>query len=95
MNADTTYSKLHKTFYANYIRNIKNDPLLIISNTRLISDPLHVLKRARYRLLAADTYLVMRNGSYMTSIDILNECRVIPVQSIFRTKVHEDARLLT
>ena len=98
MDGDTAYSKLHKTFYANYSRKIKIDPFFnnfsLISNTRLIiSDPLHVLKRARYRLLATDTYLGMTKGSDVISIDVLKSVLSLPSKVFSEqkfTKMHDD-----
>jgi len=60
-DGDSTYSKLHDQFFGNYSSKVTNDYNFVnfseISSLGVISDPLHLLKRGRYRLLSNDIAL--------------------------------------
>ena len=98
MDGDTTYSKLHKSFYETYSGYVTGDPLFynfsLVSETRLIiSDPLHVLKRARYRLLSSATHVGLTSSSSIISIDVLSEILTLPSKVFSEqkfTKMHDD-----
>lgn len=98
MDGDTTYSKMHKEFYSKYEREIRTNPSLdnyswITEKKLVVSDPLHLLKRARYRMLAAETSLGLTEGSEIIRADTLREVLTLPSKVFSNhkfTKMHDD-----
>ena len=56
-DGDSTYSRLHQNFFESYYQNLTSDTSFKnyskISAKSIASDPLHLLKRGRYRLLSS------------------------------------------
>ena len=54
-DGDSTYSRLHRTFFDSYSNKVAADTefrnFSTIAERSIVSDPLHLLKRGRYRLL--------------------------------------------
>lgn len=59
-DGDSTYARLHKEFFDTYFVNCSQDAQFenfsTVSGRLIISDPLHLLKRARYRLLSSSVH---------------------------------------
>lgn len=97
MDGDSTYLKLHRTFYSEYSSMIRENATFTdfsdISNTLVVSDPLHILKRARYRLLGSDVHLGIMNNTIIVDVGVLRELLPLPSKvfsnQIF-TKMHDD-----
>ena len=66
-DGDSTYSRLHKEFFDTYFNICLNDAqfqnFTSVSGRMIISDPLHLLKRARYRLLSSIVHGDFENRS--------------------------------
>ena len=99
MDGDTTYSKLHRNFYAQYSGVIVNDPKFMFANfstiprKMVISDPLHLLKRARYRLLGAQVHVGITGTSPLINISVLKKLLSLPSKVFLDqkfTKMHDD-----
>lgn len=69
-DGDSTYSQLHSVFFNHYQRQVIQDASFrnfsLINATSIVSDPLHLLKRARYRILKSKVH-----GSFENSTDSL------------------------
>ena len=69
-DGDSTYSQLHSVFFTNYQRFVTADASFwnfsVINSTSIVSDPLHLLKRARYRLLQSKVH-----GNFENTTDSL------------------------
>ena len=56
-DGDTTCSKRHATFFDNYNRVVTQDTSFenfsVLTGLSIVSDPLHLIKRARYRILSS------------------------------------------
>lgn len=77
-DGDTTYSNLHREFFESYYQRVRMDPDFCnfseIHRRSVISDPLHLLKRARYRLLSSSVHSSFENLSEsLISLDRLRE----------------------
>ena len=97
MDGDTSYSKLHKTFYSEYLKVIPKDPFFTNFSQSwgkmVISDPLHVLKRARHRLLGASVHLGLTEGSDVIDVETLRSLLSLPSKTFWNhtfTKMHDD-----
>lgn len=59
-DGDSTYTRLHKEFFDTYFNVCLNDVQFqnfsSVSGRVIVSDPLHLLKRARYRLLSSTVH---------------------------------------
>ena len=97
MDGDSTYRKLHNVFYDEYNDRIRCNHAFInfsgISSRLIVSDPLHILKRARYRLLGSDVHLGMTNGSQIIDVERLKQVLNLPSKVFSNqqfTKMHDD-----
>ena len=77
-DGDTTYSSLHREFFESYYQIVRVDPdfcnFSTIDRRSVISDPLHLLKRARYRLLSSSVHSNFENLSEsLISLERLRE----------------------
>lgn len=97
MDGDSTYAKLHKTFYSEYSPSVRQDANFAnfagISPLLVISDPLHVLKRARYRLLGSVVHLGITNSSEIVDVNVLRGVLSLPSMTFSNqpfTKMHDD-----
>ena len=95
-DGDTIYQRLHRNLYDSYSSIIKNEPNYLnfshISQLRLISDPLHLLKRGRYRLISNKVHTGLDNYTDIIDIDYLKKLFIYP-SCIFSnsriTKMHD------
>ena len=59
-DGDTIYSKLHRILFDSYYDTVVHDAdfenFSMFSQKSIVSDPLHLTKRARYRLLSANVH---------------------------------------
>ena len=82
MAGDSTYSALHKELFDSYYNIIIKDVDFVnytsINLTSVISDPLHILKRIRYRCLRQNVHCGITNGTEEISIDQLKEILKLP-----------------
>ena len=97
MDGDSTYRKLHKMFFSEYGERVRKDASFVnfsgIGSRLIISDPLHVLKRARYRLLGSRVHTGLTNGTTQIEIDRLVEILHLPSKVFSNqhfTKMHDD-----
>lgn len=98
MDGDTTYSRLHKSFHSEYSSSVRynatfQDFSVISKELLVVSDPLHILKRARYRLLASDVHLGLTNSSKVINVSVLREILPLPSKTFSNqpfTKMHDD-----
>ena len=97
MDGDSTYAKLHRQFYSEYSPSVRQDSDFAnfsgISSLLVISDPLHILKRARYRLLGSVVHLGITNSSEIVDVNVLRELLSLPSMTFSNqpfTKMHDD-----
>ena len=98
MDGDTTYNRLHKTFYSEYSPSVRHDAMFgnfseISKELLVVSDPLHILKRARYRLLGSEVHLGLTNSSGIINVSVLREILPLPSKTFSNqpfTKMHDD-----
>ena len=97
MDGDTSYSKLHKAFYSQYLDVIGQNPMFTNFSqpwgTMMISDPLHVLKRARYRLLGSRVHMGLTEDSHVIDTNTLRSLLSLPSKTFWNhtfTKMHDD-----
>ena len=97
MAGDSTYAKLHRQFYSEYSQSMRQDSEFAnfsgISSLLVISDPLHILKRARYRLLGSVVHLGITNSSEIVDVNVLRELLSLPSMTFSNqpfTKMHDD-----
>ena len=96
-DGDSTYSQLHSVFFNHYQRQVIQDASFrnfsLINATSIVSDPLHLLKRARYRLLSSLVHSDFENTTEgQVDIDRLKEQLDLPsvVFSVEKyTKMHD------
>ena len=97
-DGDTTYSKLHATFFDNYNRVVTQDTSFenfsVLTGLSIVSDPLHLIKRARYRILSSKIHGGFENTTEsVISVDSLRSQLDLPsaVWSNEKyTKMHDD-----
>ena len=97
MDGDSTYRKLHNLLYAEYEDKIRRDIDFTnfsgISSRLIVSDPLHILKRARYRLLGSDVHIGLTNSTQLIDVERLQSLLNLP-SKVFSsqkfTKMHDD-----
>ena len=82
-DGDTTYTNLHREFFDAYYERVKMDVdfsnFSEILHQSVISDPLHLLKRARYRLLSSTVHATFENVSHsVVSLDLLQQQLNLP-----------------
>ena len=82
-DGDTTYTRLHSLFfntYNNLIRqNTEFDNFSVIDGRSIVSDPLHLIKRARYRLLSGVVHGNFENVTNSSiSVDLLKKQLDLP-----------------
>lgn len=96
-DGDTTYSQMHKKFFMSYYSQVVADPdfnnFSFGSEKTVVSDPLHLLKRARYRVIGCNVHSGFENTSdSLISIDKLRERFNLP-SAVFSsekfTKMHD------
>ena len=79
-DGDSVYNKLHDNMYNGYSNIVKNNPKFLnfsnINQLNVISDPLHLLKRGRYRLTSSKIHCGLTNYS-----EIIN---LSTIQNIFK-----------
>lgn len=97
MDGDTTYRKLHDLFYDEYNSLIRQNSGFTnfskIASRLMVSDPLHILKRARYRLLSSDVHVGLTNSSEVIDIERLQGLLNLPSKVFSNqrfTKMHDD-----
>ena len=96
-DGDSTYSRLHRSFFDSYANKVAMDTefknFSMIEERSVISDPLHLLKRARYRLLSSLVHSDFENTTEgQVDIDRLKEQLDLPsvVFSVEKyTKMHD------
>ena len=97
MDGDSTYRKLHDRFYTEYEETVRSDNRFVnfskISSCLIVSDPLHILKRARYRLLGSIVHAGLTNSTEAIDADALAAVLNLP-SKVFSsqkfTKMHDD-----
>ena len=97
MDGDRAYGKLHRRFHLEYSQAMIREPKFanfsILPGKMIISDPLHILKRARYRLLGAQTHVGPLETSPIMNVTILRSLLSLP-SKVFSdqkfTKMHDD-----
>ena len=97
MDGDSTYKKLHNMFYDEYNNRVRQDNAFTncsqIRSRLIVSDPLHILKRARYRLLNSDVHTGLTNSSEVIEVEKLKKLLNLP-SKVFSdqrfTKMHDD-----
>ena len=77
-DGDSTYLQLHRQFFMSYYSQVVSDPdfsnFSIGDERTVVSDPLHLLKRARYRLVGSKVHCGFDNTSdSLISVDHLAE----------------------
>ena len=81
-DGDTTYNKLHVDFFSNYYNKIKDNNKFNnfsdINGMPIISDPLHLLKRARYRILSHNVHSGFTNQSSIINTTQIQEILELP-----------------
>ena len=82
-DGDTTYSKLHRILFDSYydtvVQDVDFENFSIFSQRSIVSDPLHLIKRARYRLLSANVHGGFANTSEsIISVERLREQFDVP-----------------
>ena len=96
-DGDTTYSQLHTIFFNEYQQLVSQNAsirnLSVIAATSVVSDPLHLLKRARYRLLSSTVHGGFENTTAsVISVDSLQSQLDLP-SVVFNnekyTKMHD------
>ena len=95
-DGDSVYKKLHQNLYNGYSTRTRNDfTFFNFSELKLnlvISDPLHLLKRARYRLLSSNVHSGITNNSKILEVSKMKEIfqypSIIYSKSIV-TKMHD------
>ena len=97
MDGDSTYRKLHRLFYNEYEKKIRMDASFDnfskIASRVIVSDPLHVLKRARYRLLGSQVHCGLNSNTGEISVSRLAEILRLPSKVFCNqkfTKMHDD-----
>lgn len=88
---------LHVMYHEEYQSRIRHDHRFAnfsgISSRMIVSDPLHILKRARYRLLASKVHVGLTNSSQVIQIDRLEALLNLPSKVFSNerfTKMHDD-----
>lgn len=100
MDGDSTYRKLHDRSYTEYEETIRSDNRFVnfskFSSCLIVSDPLHILKRARYRLLGSIVHAGLTNSTEAIDADVLASVLNLP-SKIFSsqkfTKMHDDVSI--
>lgn len=82
-DGDSTYANLNRGFFDAYYQRIRMDAdfsnFSEIFHRSVISDPLHLLKRARYRLLSSRVHSTFENMSEsLVSLDLLKKQLNLP-----------------
>lgn len=97
MDGDSTYRKLHRKFFIEYEQKIRLNSSFVnfsgLSSRLIVSDPLHVLKRARYRLLGSQVHTGLTNSSNQIDIKRLSQILRLPSKVFCNqpfTKMHDD-----
>ena len=76
-DGDTIYKKLHDNLYNHYSSILKSDLTFLnfsdLNQLLMISDPLHLLKRARYRILSSNVHLGITPNTDILNIEELKE----------------------
>ena len=97
-DGDTAYSRLHTNFFNEYQNLVSQNSglrnLSVIEARSVVSDPLHLLKRARYRLLSSTVHGSFENTTEsVISVDSLQSQLDLP-SVVFNnekyTKMHDD-----
>ena len=75
-DGDTTYARLHGLFFNAYNKKISQSTdfnnFSVIEDRSIVSDPLHLIKRARYRLLSCFVHGDFENvTTSLISVDLL------------------------
>ena len=88
-DGDTTYSALHKTYFDEYYKMVKTNNnfnnFSIVTKQSIVSDPLHLLKRARYRLFSENIHAGLLINSPKLTFASLHEILDIP-ELVFSNK---------
>ena len=95
-DGDTIYQRLNRNLYDSYSTIIKNEPNYLnfshISQLRVLSDPLHLLKRGRYRLISSKVHAGLDNYTNIIDVNYLKKIFEYP-SCIFSnsriTKMHD------
>lgn len=81
-DGDSTYRTLHNDFFKYYDKIIRSDASIsnysIIDKLSIISDPLHLLKRARYRMFSGSIHAGFSSSSAKLNIDYLKSHLNLP-----------------
>ena len=81
-DGDNTYSKMHKEYFNSYKNLVQNNSnfnnFSTISARSIISDPLHILKRARYKILSGNVHSGIFKNSDILNLSILRETLDVP-----------------
>lgn len=95
-DGDSIYRKLHSDLYNQYSFKIRNDCTFLnfseLSLDLVISDPLHLLKRARYRLVSSNVHIGLTKNSKIIDIEKLKEIFQYPniiYSNLVITKMHD------
>ena len=101
MDGDSTYRKLHKVFFSEYEDKVRKNESFEnfsqIASRLIVSDPLHVLKRARYRLLGSCVHTGLTNNTAQIDIERLRQVLRLPSKVFSNqafTKMHDDLPVL-
>ena len=100
-DGDTTYMTLHRNFFYFYMAIIferKNVFNIHLNVQRVDSDPLHLYKRLRYRLLSCIIHCGFTNGKPFIDIekvrDLLDDLPSVVFENNVLTKMHDVLPLL-
>lgn len=96
-DGDSYYYGLHEKFFKSYELLVKTDMSFLnfshINETNVISDPLHLLKRGRYRLVSRKVHAGLTSNSQLINIGVLESVLKLPkitFSSQRITKMHDD-----
>ena len=96
-DGDSTYQQLHKIFFDSYADTVASDSdfkdFSVITEQSVACDPLHLLKRARYRLLSSCVHANFENTTEgQINVSLLREQLNLPSVVFSNEKIYKDAR---
>ena len=95
-DGDSAYSKMHERFFHGYSMNVSHDVCFqydAIETPLIISDPLHLLKRARYRLVSKNIDIGMSGEERLINVSRMKQLFDLPANTwsnSLYTKMHDD-----
>lgn len=95
-DGDSTYTKMHSCFFHGYSKNVSHNVSFeydAVETPLMISDPLHLLKRARYRLVSKNIDVGMSGEERPINVSRMKELFDLPAKTwsnSLYTKMHDD-----